>query len=118
MTLTAKYREHYKKLAIEEKKKLEARYQQAWEIAKKAALILYKKHNAKKVWAFGSLTNKHMFNLWSDKDIAVEGILPEIYYSVAAEIISLSPDFKIDLVDTRDCKSSIREKIAKEGVLI
>jgi len=35
-----------------------------------------------------------------------------------AEVISLSPDFKIDLLDIEDCKEFLREVIEKEGIKV
>lgn len=112
------YREYMKKMLEMEKQKLDKRYEKAWEVAKQIACILRQKYGANKVWVFGSLTNKEMFNQWSDIDIAVEGIPHESYYKAVAEVISLSPEYKIDIVDILDCSPLLRENIQKEGILI
>ena len=112
------YKEHLKKTVEVEKQYLKKRYQKAWEIAKKAAAILRQKYNAQQVWVFGSLTNKEMFNLWSDIDIAVKGVPAELFYKSVGEVTSLTSDFSIDVVDIEDCSFSLRENIEKGGVLI
>ncbi|AYO29926.1 nucleotidyltransferase domain-containing protein [Biomaibacter acetigenes] len=117
-TEMASYREYMKKMIDIEKQKLNMRYEKAWEVAKQIACLLRQKYSAKKVWVFGSLAKKEMFNPWSDIDIAVEGIPHELYYKAIAEVISLSPEYKIDIVDIWDCSPLFRENIQKEGILI
>jgi len=112
------YRRYLKKAAIVEQQALEKRYQIAWEIAKKVAAILHEKYSAQKVWVFGSLANKEMFNLRSDIDIAVKGVPAELFYKSVGEVTSLTSDFSIDVVDIDDCSSSLRENIKKGGILI
>ncbi len=112
------YRKSYKEREKQKKVKIRQRYKEAWETARAAAEILYKKYKAKKVVIFGSLGNEEFFNEWSDIDIAVWGIVPELYYKAIAEIISLSPIFKIDIVDPDDCSESLKKLIEKEGIAI
>ncbi|WP_273701862.1 nucleotidyltransferase family protein [Tepidanaerobacter acetatoxydans] len=112
------YKEHLKKTVEVKKQYLEKRYKKAWGIAKKAAAILHQKYKAEKVWVFGSLANKEMFNLWSDIDIAVKGIPPELFYKSVGEVTSLASDFSIDVVDIEDCSSSLRENIEKGSILV
>ena len=102
----------------QKKEKLQQRYHEAWNVARKAANILYQRYQAKKVAVFGSLTDIELFNEWSDIDIAVWGVKPELYYRAVAEIISLSPIFKVDIVDTDDCHKTLQELIEKEGIII
>ena len=114
----AQYRQSYKEREKQKKLKLEQRYKEAWETARKAAEILYGRYRAKKVAIFGSLRSSELFNEWSDIDIAVWGIEPELYYKAVAETISLSPIFKIDIVDPDDCSESLKRLIEKEGIII
>jgi len=113
-----KYHQFHKKMEDQKKEKLQQRYHEAWNVARKAANILYQRYQAKKVAVFGSLTDIELFNEWSDIDIAVWGVKPELYYRAVAEIISLSPIFKVDIVDTDDCHKTLQELIEKEGIII
>ncbi|HHW03164.1 MAG TPA: nucleotidyltransferase domain-containing protein [Thermoanaerobacterales bacterium] len=112
------YREYMKKMLEMEKQKLAERYEKAWGVAKQIAYLLRQKYGANKVWVFGSLTNKEMFNQWSDIDIAVEGIPSEYYYKAVAEVISFSQEYKIDIVDVFECSPLMQENIQREGILI
>lgn len=113
-----KYHQFHEKMEGQKKEKLQQRYHEAWNVARKAANILYQRYQAKKVAVFGSLTDIELFNEWSDIDIAVWGVKPELYYRAVAEIISLSPIFKVDIVDTDDCHKTLQELIEKEGIII
>ena len=114
-------REYQKFLTKREEKKKEyllQRYQEAWSVAKEAAKLLYNKYHAKKIVVFGSLKGPFYFNKWSDIDLAVWGIPPEMYFKAVAEVISLSSKFKIDIIDPEDCNDSLRKMIEKEGIKI
>jgi predicted nucleotidyltransferase len=87
-------------------------------LAKEAAQILYQEYNAKKAVVFGSLSNSECYNQWSDIDLAVWGIKPELYFRAVARIISLSSRFRIDIVEAEDCHESLKELIEKEGIPI
>lgn len=113
-----KYQKFYKEQEKKKKEKLRQRYFQAWSIARKAAKILYQEYKAQKVVVFGSLRNIELFSEWSDVDIAVWGIKPELYYKAVASVISLSPIFKIDIVDPDDCQEALKKTIIKEGIVI
>jgi predicted nucleotidyltransferase len=78
-TEMASYIESMKKMINVEKQQLDKQYEKAWEVAKQMACLLCQKYRAKKVWVFGSITKKEMFNQWSDIDIAIEGIPHEFY---------------------------------------
>ncbi len=94
------------------------RFDKAWQIAKDAAVLLKDNYKASKVFAFGSLTKRSSFNRWSDIDLAVEGVPDEIFYSAVGAVIGLSTEFKVDLVDIKDCGSSLRNTIEMEGIII
>lgn len=113
-----RYQKFYKEQEKKKKEKLKQRYYQAWSIVRKAAKILYQEYKAQKVVVFGSLKNIEHFSEWSDIDIAVWGIKPELYYKAVAGIISLSPTFKIDVVDPDDCQESLKEAIEEEGIVL
>lgn len=51
-------------------------------------------------------TSEERFTKWSDIDIAARGIPNDVFYKAIGEIISLSPDFKIDVIDPEECRES------------
>jgi len=110
------YRKSLKKREEKKKEYLFQRYQEAWSVAKVASKLLYSKYHAKKIIIFGSLKDVLYFNKWSDIDLAVWGIPPEMYFKAVAEIISLSSKFRIDIVDPEDCNDSLKKVIEKEGI--
>ncbi len=93
-------------------------YQLALNEAYVAARFLKEKYSAKNVWIFGSLLDPQKFNKYSDIDLAVEGVPDNIFYSAVGELLKLTKNFDVDLVDVNDCKNSIAETIKKEGVKI
>ncbi|MBA7577161.1 hypothetical protein ES708_19007 [subsurface metagenome] len=112
------YRKCLKKREEKKKEYLFQRYQEALSVAKKTSKLLYNKYHAKKVAIFGSLKDILYFNEWSDIDLAVWGIPPEMYFKAVAEVISLSSKFRIDIVDPKDCNDSLKKLIEKEGINI
>lgn len=84
-------------------------------IARKAAELLRNEFGAKKVFTFGSLARRGSFTLWSDIDLAVEGIPPLQFFKAVGKIISLSAEFNIDLVELETCPSALLENIKKDG---
>ena len=88
----------------------------AWELARKSARLLKEKFGATRVVVFGSLVHEGCFTRWSDIDIAAWGINPESTFKAVAEVMGLSPEIEINLVDVSMCKPSILKVILKEGV--
>lgn len=97
---------------------LSERYENAWEVAEKAARILKEDYGAKKVIAFGSITKRSSFTHWSDIDLAVWGVPDEIFYAAVGAVTGLTVEFKIDLIDVSGCKDSVRNAVETEGVEI
>ncbi|MFW6016937.1 MAG: nucleotidyltransferase family protein [bacterium] len=110
------YREKYPLLYTNEHKKVEKRYKKALTEAQKAASLLKNQFGAEKVWLFGSLRNKDKFHIKSDIDLAEVGIPDERFYAAVGAINR--GEFKIDLVDIKNCRKSIRKAIDKEGIII
>ena len=96
-------------------KKLNKRHKLAWKDTKKISKILKEKYKAEKVIIFGSLLDKNRFHKRSDIDIAVKGIDDGLFYEAYGEIIGKHTDFKVDLIDLKDCKNSLLEVIKEEG---
>ncbi|MDH7579129.1 MAG: nucleotidyltransferase domain-containing protein [Bacillota bacterium] len=112
------YREFLKEKEEQERLALQIRFRCAWDVAKRAAQILYQKYGAARVAVFGSLTDPARYTKWSDIDLAVWGIPDDLFYKAVAGVISMNPDFRIDVVDPEDCSDSLRKAIEKEGVTL
>lgn len=97
------------------KSKVKDRYEQALAVARKAADILRHDFQAKRVVAFGSLADQQYFNQWSDIDLAVSGIQPELFYRAVAAVTGFSAEFKIDLIDLDDCSVGLKQVVENEG---
>lgn len=97
---------------------LERRRKRALRIARKAASLLHKEFDAKKVVLFGSLAISENFTLWSDIDLAVFGVSADRFYAAVASITGLSAEFKVDLVDVETCKASLRDAIDRDGIAL
>ncbi|KJS19373.1 MAG: DNA polymerase subunit beta [Clostridiaceae bacterium BRH_c20a] len=95
---------------------LSERYEAAWKVAKKSAMVLKESYGAQKVVVFGSLTNRSSFTRWSDIDLAVWGIPDEKFYAAVGAVTGLTREFKIDLVDVIECRVSLRKAIEIEGI--
>ena len=118
--LAAYYRDKYPlTFAVgDDSHRLKKRYQEAWDIAKEAALILKRDFGAEKVVLFGSLTDFSRFTQWSDVDLAVWGLPDNRFFAAVATISSLASAFSIDLIDVKDCKEFIRIAVETEGIEI
>lgn len=93
-----------------------ARYEEAMDVARRAAALLKSPFGARKVVVFGSLASRSRFNRWSDIDLAAWGIPERRFYAAVGAVTALSSRFKIDLVDPADCRESLKETIEREGV--
>lgn len=113
-----KYPLLFSEVNIEKDEQLIKRYEQAWQAARKAATLLKRTYGAKKVLVFGSLVDRSRFNHWSDIDLAVVDIADEDFYAAVGTVTGLITKFKVDLVDLKDCKDSLRKAIESEGVEI
>lgn len=91
------------------------RRRRAIQTARKAANLLRREYGAKTIMVFGSLVRRGDFTLWSDIDLAAQGIPPERFYEAVGAVTGISPEFKIDLVDMGSCSLSLRKNINEEG---
>ncbi len=88
-----------------------------WKIAKRMSSYLKRTYNVRSVRVFGSLANDNI-GLFSDIDIAVDGLKDRYFYKAYAHISELAGDIPVDLVDIKDCESKLRISIEKTGVEI
>jgi predicted nucleotidyltransferase len=93
-----------------------ARKERGWKLAREAARLLKENFKAGRVMVFGSLAQETGFTRWSDIDLAAWGIPPERYYAAVAAVTGLSAEFKLDLIDPKSCRPSLKEAIEREGV--
>lgn len=94
----------------------EERLQKGWLLARKAAALLREKYNATRVVAFGSLANEEMFTAWSDVDVAAWGIAPEQTFKAIADVLWLSTEIEVNLVDVNTSSPSLLRAIERTGV--
>ena len=96
---------------------LMVRHSRAQEMALKAAFILKAKYRARRVKLFGSLARQARFTPRSDLDLYVEDIPADVFFKAEAEVELLAePEFKVDLVDSRECTPELKRRIDEEGV--
>ncbi|KAA3661456.1 MAG: nucleotidyltransferase domain-containing protein [Chloroflexi bacterium] len=113
------YRDYYpyiKKKWEAEQRGWQQRREQAWIVARQAANLLRSEFGARSVMAFGSLIGSGPYDARSDIDLAVSGIAIEDFFRAVAHTMSVSSDFKIDVVDLVDCSEEIRKTIMQKGV--
>jgi predicted nucleotidyltransferase len=102
----------------QEQQKLSSSYSQKWLIAKKAAEMLKNEFGAQQVAVFGSITQKELYHLHSDLDIAVWGLDEKKFHRAVAKLLELEPSQRVDLVRIEDARDSLQSVIDQEGVLI
>jgi len=101
-----------------EQEQLSLSYSQKWALAKKAARLLKEEFGAQRVVAFGSITQKELFHLYSDLDIAVWGLDEKKYYHAVAPLLEIDPAQRLDLIRIEDARDSLRSVIDQEGFLL
>jgi len=114
----AEYRAGYKKRQEFARQKLDKRFELAWEIARRGAELLQSQFQAEKVVVFGSLTNRALFHIRSDIDLAVWGLSDKQYFRALGALLDLSPEFDVDLVIVEEAPERICRVIEMEGMAI
>jgi uncharacterized protein len=94
------------------------RWEEARQLARRAAARLKQDYAASRVVLFGSVTRAVTFTRWSDVDLAVWGVPPERFYSAVAAMTALSADIGIDLVDAEHCGQRLLAAIERDGVAL
>ncbi len=97
-------------------RELNLRRDRAWEVARKAAIILKERFGATRVLVFGSLAHRAWFTPRSDIDLCVDGIPVDKFFHAEAEVEALASVFKVDLVDSRECSPELLKQVEEEGV--
>ena len=52
----------------------------------------------------------------TDADLATWGIPDDQFYAAVGAVTGLTTDFKVDLVDAKACRESLRKAIETEGI--
>ena len=112
----AGYRETARRLHRAELAALVLREREAWDLARRAAVLLRELFHAERVFLFGSLIHSGCFTDWSDVDIAAAGIDPCDTLRAMEDVHGLSTTIDVNLVDLAACKPYIREAVDREGV--
>ena len=97
---------------------LDQRRRQAWILARQAGVLLKERFGVKQVVVFGSLVRGDLFHARSDVDLGVRGLDEKRYYRAVAQLLSLDPTIKIDMVMVEDTPDSLRATINQEGVVV
>ena len=111
-------REAFRRRKAKTRAEVARRRRRAYSVALKAAELLKTKFGAKEVILFGSLARRGSFTLYSDIDLAERGIHPFEFYAASAAIERISAEFKIDLVDPKECSPAMLAEIEKDGKLL
>src|SRR5438105_4727804 len=103
--------------AAARQKELEARREQAWEVARRAAALLKQEFGVKRVVLFGSLARgPGRFYARSDVDLAVWKLDEQRYFNAVARLLDLDPEIGVDLVEAEYAKPSLKVAIEREGI--
>ena len=81
-----------------------------------AVIGILKTYGAKKIILFGS-ASKGNLRKESDLDFACEGIKPEEFFKVHGKLLA-SSHRRIDLIDLKDAKKTLRKKVEQEGIVL
>lgn len=112
----APYLDHARRWRQVERRALAERREQAWTVARQAAEVLRTRWGAQRVVVFGSLTQEGRLSPWSDIDLAVWGLEGTRCYAALADVLDLTSEFTIDLVDPDDLRPAMREVVQQQGV--
>lgn len=120
LSLTKEEIEAYRRAALPLKpdqmgKAVKARYNRAWQVARKAAQVLKTQFGVEKVMVFGSLLHPALFHGRSDVDLVVWGLVGREYYRAASVLLDIDPSISIDLIAFEDARPGLQEVILREG---
>ena len=98
-----------------ERQALVLRERNAWDLARRAAVLLRDEFHADRVVVFGSLIHAGCFTAWSDVDLAASGLDPRDTLGAMERVQDLSQEIPVNLVDLAACSDSLRRVIEREG---
>ena len=83
---------------------------------RKASAALKTRFGARRVILFGSLTDAAWFTSDADVDLAVEGLLPELFWQAWGLVEDIIDDRPVDLVEIETAKPSLLQAIQQYGI--
>ncbi|RME88321.1 MAG: nucleotidyltransferase domain-containing protein [Anaerolineae bacterium] len=93
----------------------ETRWRRAWDLARRAAILLREEFGVSRVVVFGSLVHPHLFHAHSDVDLATWGLSGRPYYRAVGVLQSLDPTISVDLIAFEEAPKRLQEIILREG---
>jgi len=97
---------------------LEQRFQQAWRDVRAIVLLIVDRYRPARIYQWGSLIHRHQFCLWSDIDLAVEGVgSVERFFALWGEADSLT-QLPLDLVELERIAPEFADLIRAKGILV
>jgi len=112
----AEYARGMRARAAAREKELEARRERAWEVARRAAVLLKQEFGAARVVLFGSLLWPRLFHARSDVDLVVWGMDEKSYFRAVARLLDLDSEIEVDLIEGEYSSPSLRTAIEEDGV--
>jgi predicted nucleotidyltransferase len=112
------YRQSAKEKERRQRGYFELRHQQGVALAHKAANVLKKQFGASKVVLFGSFLDPSKLHYRSDIDLAAWEIEEKDLFYAVSILLSLDPEFEIDLVLFENARPAIQASIEKEGIVL
>lgn len=92
------------------------RRRRAWEVVREIADLLKGRYGAARVVVFGSLAHGIWFTPRSDIDLCVDGISVEDFFRAEKDVEAMAAEFKVDLVDPKECSEELLRQIKEEGL--
>lgn len=114
----ASYRASVREQAERERVELSEREERSWSLARAAAALLRERYHATRVVVFGSLAHSGCFTPWSDVDVAAWGLDPRDTLRALGEVMDLSVDIRVNLVDVATCRPAMLEAIEAGGMAL
>lgn len=94
------------------------RGRRAWDVAKKASVLLKHEFGAEQVMLFGSLARGEPLSSHSDVDLAVWNLDENLLYRAVSRLLEIDPSISVDLLRIEDTSSNLQNAILAEGVLL
>jgi predicted nucleotidyltransferase len=107
-----------RRLEEEEEAKIRLR-EEAVGSARRIARVLVEDFGARRVCLLGSVLSPEEFTKWSDIDMVVFGLSPDLYFKALARAWRLLPrGMELDLIPYEDADAFLKERVLKEGMLL
>ena len=97
---------------------LNDKFTRAWESARDASRLLKENYGVTKVIVFGSLLHLEYFDQLSDVEIAASGIQTDDTFRAIYDVLGVSREIEVNLVDVEMCRPDILESIVETGIEI